>query len=534
MRRKIKHLTALLCALVLALSLCPAALAAGVTPRTSYPANRQDYQGNWTDVIRTYLYQNSKGGLTRVEYDGTAVLAEEYNSFFQLLSKKTMPMELPLWGGFFAGSQYNFLVFGQNNLKESPAVEFIRVVKYSKDWQRLGSASFYDEDIYEPIHFGTLRCAESGGRLYIITCHTGYDYGDGKHHQSSMVYQIDQSSMIYERLDPFFVSHSFDHYILIDQQNRIVTVDLGDSSPYRAVNLQTLLADFDPLQKYNPGTYEQEKIFDIPGQKGANYTGVRLGGLEETTNNYVTAFSRGSRTVQRGFEGSWDVYLSFTNKNTFQSNLVKVNTTPNGTPPILASTGLGGGYVIWNDYAKDRSQSDTLHYRTYSDNGTLGPLMTAKGRTSDCKPVLFNGKFVWLTAGEKNAPTFYLLDASGVKAVPATAAPGAVELPPVTKAGIPAPNAPKSSKGTVTPGGSEASGGSASGSSGAEDIYCQGCGYLIRKAGSGKLPDFNNGGAANAFIYRCSKCYNYYFCHQCSKDPATEALYLQHVKTCQG
>nr|WP_325211479.1 hypothetical protein [uncultured Oscillibacter sp.] len=449
--KRFQRLTALLCALVLALGLSPAALAAGVTPRTTL-ANRQDYQGYAANPILTYLYPNGKGGLTRVEYNGANVEAEEYNGSYQLVSKKTFPMELPLWGGFFAGSRYNFLIYGQHNSKESPAVEFMRVVKYSKDWRRLGSASFYDEYVYEIFRAGTLRCAESGGRLYVMTCHTAYDFGDGKHHQSSFVFQIDQDSMTYEHLDPFYVSHSFDQYILIDQQKRIVAVDLGDASPYRAVNLQTLLVDFDPMQIYNSGTYEQKKIFDIPGQKGANYTGVRLGGLEETTNHYVTAFSRGSQATQKGFEGSWDVYLSFTNKNTFQSSLVKASAGQNAVPPLLVSTGLDGGYVIWCDYTKDILQSDTLHYRTYSDNGTLGPIMTAKGHISDCQPVSYNGKLVWLTEGADGAPTFYILDAAGVKAVPAAAAPGAVELPPVTKASVPAPNTPKSSRGVVQDG----------------------------------------------------------------------------------
>ena len=65
-------------------------------------------------------------------------MAEDYSPDFQYLSGRTIPMELSRWGGFFAGADYNFFVFGQENPSESDSTEVIRVVKYSKDWQRLG------------------------------------------------------------------------------------------------------------------------------------------------------------------------------------------------------------------------------------------------------------------------------------------------------------------------------------------------------------------------------------------------------------
>ena len=62
MKQRIEHLTALLCALVLALSLCPAALAAGVTPTVTTNTGKQSYDGNWSSVIGSYLYPNAQGG----------------------------------------------------------------------------------------------------------------------------------------------------------------------------------------------------------------------------------------------------------------------------------------------------------------------------------------------------------------------------------------------------------------------------------------------------------------------------------------
>ena len=134
-----KRLWASLLALILILSLTPAAWAAEA-PVQSSNKNRQDYS-RWSKPVTSYLYENETGGLTRVEYTGGQVVAEDYDSSFAFQSGRIIQPELPIWGGFFAGKDYNFLIFGQENPGENDGMEVIRVVKYSKDWQRLGAAS---------------------------------------------------------------------------------------------------------------------------------------------------------------------------------------------------------------------------------------------------------------------------------------------------------------------------------------------------------------------------------------------------------
>ena len=87
----------------------------------------------WAKPINSYLYANSNGCLTRVEQIGQQVVIEDYGNGFILQSQKKLEMELPLWGGFYSGTDYHFLVFGQNNLEEDDQKEVIRVVKYTKD-----------------------------------------------------------------------------------------------------------------------------------------------------------------------------------------------------------------------------------------------------------------------------------------------------------------------------------------------------------------------------------------------------------------
>ena len=51
---------------------------------------------------------------------------------------------------FYSGTDYHFLVFGQNNLEEDDQKEVIRVVKYTKDWERVGAASLYAANTTKP------------------------------------------------------------------------------------------------------------------------------------------------------------------------------------------------------------------------------------------------------------------------------------------------------------------------------------------------------------------------------------------------
>lgn len=135
-----RKLLSLFFAMTLLLSLVPAVSAAETEGATSSNLGKQDYT-TWSKPVTSYLYENEDGGLTRVEYVNQLVVVEDYDSSFALQSSRTVPAELPIWGGFFAGEAYNFLVFGQENYSQDDNAEVIRVVKYSKDWQRLGQAS---------------------------------------------------------------------------------------------------------------------------------------------------------------------------------------------------------------------------------------------------------------------------------------------------------------------------------------------------------------------------------------------------------
>ncbi|MDE6589384.1 MAG: hypothetical protein K2K53_03355, partial [Oscillospiraceae bacterium] len=84
MKRNIKFLAAralslALCA-VMALSLLPGT-AYAADPVTSKNINAQEYANGrrWASTVKSYLYANSIGGLTRVEYTSSQVIVEDYD-----------------------------------------------------------------------------------------------------------------------------------------------------------------------------------------------------------------------------------------------------------------------------------------------------------------------------------------------------------------------------------------------------------------------------------------------------------------------
>ena len=409
-------------------------------PHISTNKGYNAYVGNWAANISSYLFANGSGGLTRVEVvtadigyleteDGWElttvrpgyIQVEDYDSDFNFLGSRAVRGELTYWGGFFPGEKYNFLVFGQENLDEDDGQEVIRVVKYSKDWERLGQASLYGANTTVPFDAGSLRFAEYGGMLYIRTSHEMYTSAkDGKNHQANLTLAVREGDMkvtdsAYEVAfyGCNYVSHSFNQFILVDRERRIVAVDHGDAYP-RAIVLSVFGVKAG-AENITSGSAEEIEILEIPGQTGENVTGACVGGLAETANGYVVAYNydgTGTRAGARYHE----VYLAYVDKDTHKVTTKKLSGS--GTyPPTLVSTGLDGGYIMWNTSDSSGYVTDTLYYAAYYDGGAVGEVHTANipAVLSDCQPIVRDGKVVWYTT-DQSVPTFYMLDGNGVSA----------------------------------------------------------------------------------------------------------------------
>lgn len=434
----LKRAGAFFCAGALVLSLFPATLAAGSGPAESSNINKQNYS-RWSSPVTSYLYENESGGLTRVEYTGGQVVVENYSASFAFLDSRTIQPELPIWGGFFAGESYNFLVFGQSNAAESDSTEVIRVVKYDKNWNRLGAASLKGARTTIPFDAGSLRCDEYGDYLYIRTCHEMYTSGDGLNHQANLTMAVRQSDMsitdsFYDvmNISLGYVSHSFNQFILVDEDGKILALDHGDAYPRSAV----MVGYYSNAStgKFSGSGYDWCWNMDLQtfaGSIGDNTTGASVGGMEETTNGYVMTFN------YDGVGGGGDryVYFQYMDKATGKGKQYKLNNSAGSNTPVLAPTGLEGGYLLWND-----KSGDTLNYVTYDASGVPGDgVQTAAAPLSDCQPIPYGNGVVWYVT-ENSVPTFYTLDASGVAAHPLGATePESTPTPSATPSATPTP-----------------------------------------------------------------------------------------------
>ncbi len=125
-------------------------------------------------------------GYMRVFLDNTDknIGVEYYDDNFKILQKKTIKLELSnnggYYGGFYAGSDAYYVVEGQNNTEENDNKEVIRVIKYDKNWKKLGSAKITGENglfggqVRYPFDAGCVEMTEANGKLYIVTGHEGY------------------------------------------------------------------------------------------------------------------------------------------------------------------------------------------------------------------------------------------------------------------------------------------------------------------------------------------------------------------------
>ncbi len=443
MKKPISFLLSILFVLCL---FVPAYAAESGPAETANYAN-QNY-GRWASTVKSYLCENPSGGLTRVEYADGRVLVEHYDDSFNYISGESLVMELPIWGGFFSGQNYNYLVEGQNNEEQDDAREVIRIIQYDKDWKRLGSTGLCGANTVHPFDAGAVRFAEYADDLYIRTCHEMYAAADGYNHQASVTIAVEQSELKitdswYEVMNITYgyVSHSFNQFVIVDGEQNIVCADHGDANPRSTVLIKYPVKAGNGV--FSADYFNQVKYTDVqtyPGYRGDNTTGGTLGGLAATSKGYLVAHTCDGV----GGGGTQLPYLSFVDKGSLAVTTRALPYQDAACPPFLVPTGTDQGYVLWNRkndsvntgriyYTMDRNGNwieytpdpehldDTLYYVAYQADGSFGGVQTAASAPlSDCQPIVYRGSVVWYVT-EKSVPTFYVLDASGVKACVATA-----------------------------------------------------------------------------------------------------------------
>lgn len=385
-------------------------------------SSRQNYSV-WFAPVYSYLSGDNTGYM-RVEFANNQVIIERYNFDLQLLSQKYINKELAYFGGFYEGSNAYYLVFGQSNTSEDDAAEVIRVVKYDKNWNRLGAASLNGANTTEPFYAGSLRMAEYGGYLYIRTCHEMYTTPDGLNHQANLMMQVRTSDMrvtdaYYNimNIGVGYVSHSFNQFILADDSGNLVALDHGDAYPRSAV-----------LGKYNKkagessfsGRYSAVDILKFQGGIGWNTTDASLGGLEYSDSCYLTAGNSIRQDSDYESRSTRNIFLAATSRSNFSESGTSVKWltsyeeggSVSASTPHLVKLGSGSFLLLWEQMSGYRTNGNISYVFLDGAGNPTSSVYTQKGYLSDCKPTVSNGTVIWYaTDGEKL--TFYKVKKDG-------------------------------------------------------------------------------------------------------------------------
>ncbi len=398
----------------------------------------QNYNAYQTKTVDSYLIKNGTG-YRRIEYDyysdDNCLIITDFDDEFNPVKEETVDLELPRFGGFFDGRDYYYVVTGQENPEENDSTEVIRITQYDRDWKPVNRSSLRGANTIIPFTAGSLRMAEAGDYLYVRTCHQMYESDDGLNHQANLTMQIYTPTMnivnsnyLVAHNPTGYVSHSFDQFIIVDG-TEVIALDQGDAYPRGA-----LLGKYPEIagQEIDPGrSYISELIMSYPGDTGENETGARMGGLEASSENYLTA---GSYTGDGNiFSKIRNVYVTVTPKSDLDSgtdrtqtkwltNLSQSGSVTAGTPQLVKYDDNTFA-VLWTEKDTEYPYEKKGTYCQFVDGSgsPIGDVMEIEADLSDCHPIVNESSAIWYVTEDdrysSDAPitlSFYILSKDGI------------------------------------------------------------------------------------------------------------------------
>lgn len=393
--------------------------------------NENDYLW-YGKCVRSYLMADDSGWLRISALKVDKVLVERFDSSCRLKSQKYLDMELSLFGGFYAGKDDYYLVFGQSNKEEDNEKDVVRVVKYNKNWERQGSVSLKGANTVWPFDAGCLRMAESNGYLYVRTCHEMYTAEDGYNHQGNMTIVVSEEDMSLAGFTDFDSSHSFNQFILFDDTGNLITLDHCDGNPSRGALLRKFFTeegeDYPFASGLDYGYFDGDNntilnVLPYQGEAGDNDTRSTVGGLEYSDSSYLTA---GSSAPQDAAEPSYrdvrNVYVTITDRNNFTAEGTSIRWFTDyqngggisaGSPQLVRLSG-DSFLLLWTQLEEESCDPNGKFFYVFLDGkgNAISSVYSGSGVLSDCKPVVSGGKATWFVADDSKL-TFYSVSPDG-------------------------------------------------------------------------------------------------------------------------
>lgn len=371
--------------------------------------HEHEYTSN-SKVSNSYLCNNMDGTFSRIENMGDGILVEKYNSSMQLINQAVKPFELTTFGGFYADANYRYLIYGQENPAQNDTLECIRIVKYSKDWVKIGSASIKACNTTIPFYGSGVDICEYGNYLYVRMGHRTYADANGAYHQASMTFSYNIANNQIADVQSNISSASYGSFEnsaaqFIDTTGGVITtLDQSLNAPRGFV-----------VTKYNNAAGTQvfrsacayANAFPFSGTAGSTATNCCVGGYEVSSQYYLVA---GATSPQDGSSPNRNIFIAAVPKNTFASNATSVaylTGYANGEmmsvcTPYMIKISQNQFIVMW-EARYGYSDMEKVYYAYIDGTGKrIGEVQSMDGCLSDCQPILFNGNVLWYTTNGAN------------------------------------------------------------------------------------------------------------------------------------
>lgn len=361
------------------------------------------YSGS-SQVANSFLFNNNDGTFTRVENMGDIILVEKYNSSFRVISQATVPLELSKFGGFYSGASYNYLIFGQDNPSANNSQEVIRVVKYTKNWTRVGCCAVNNCNTLRPFDGGNLDFAEYGNFLYIRCSHITYQGTQGNltiSYKANTNTITDTQSVAVQTQGSF--ANTGAQYIDVTG-GIITTVDDCKASPYAVTFSKYNTAAGNDIFRSTAAT--ASCLGSVGAINGAT-SYFTVGGFESSSQSLLAV---GTTTPLDGTAANRNVYVAVMPRSYVASNQVKISymtgyatgSVNSCETPFLVKLSADRFMILW-ETRSGSSDLEKVSYVLIDGNGNkLSNVQSIDGCLSDCQPITYNGQVIWYTTNGAN------------------------------------------------------------------------------------------------------------------------------------
>lgn len=376
--------------------------------------------------LRTRSYLEAvDAGYMRVFYDGIRVCIEYYDSAFNLTGKNAVELELPVWGGFYAGSDAYYLIEGQYNTEEKNNAEVLRVIKYDHSWNKLGEANItsnirlFGGEVRYIFDYGCVEMTEYDGTLYIVTGHQGYvDASVGQGHQGFLMIAVDEGKMT-GKIVKCDLWHSFAQYIK-NEDSTLYVLEQSEGSGCTS------------LSRIDAGTLETTalSVLEYGGSRASMWAVPCYASVDDMALSAENILGLGTSIDQSLYDSvtsdtSHNIYLTVTPKADFTEAATTVKWLTDYEDDGKSFLGVkltkineDRFMISWEEFESEQVPKigDTLsgyvlHYLFVDGNGNvLTEEFTADAPISDCHPIV-NGSNVVYYASNNNMVKFYTINA---------------------------------------------------------------------------------------------------------------------------